>query len=153
MQKNILSLKIKEFRKQKDLTQEDFAELLDVSNKSVSKWELGKGYPSKKNMIKISEVMGVPLEVLMIEEQTQNNRLRKSLEYTFFSYCILFALTLLIQGIREPNLYPDILSREVSEVIKIVTVTFAHNIYIAGIPAIIIGLVFYFYIFPRQDLD
>jgi len=153
MQKNMLSLKLKEYRKQKEITQEELAELLDVSNKSVSKWELGEVYPSNKNMIKISETLDISLEALMIEEQAGDSRLKKSFKYAFVSYCIIFALTLLIRGIREENLYPDILSKDISEIIKIVIVTFGQYIYIASIPAVIIGLVFYFYIIPRQQDD
>src|SRR5699024_3100940 len=119
MQKNMLSLKLKEYRKQKEITQEELAELLDVSNKSVSKWELGEVYPSNKNMIKISETLDISLEALMIEEQAGDSRLKKSFKYAFVSYCIIFALTLLIRGIREENLYPDILSKDISEIIKI----------------------------------
>ncbi|GMG62046.1 hypothetical protein TEHAB4_17920 [Tetragenococcus halophilus] len=47
-EKNVLSLKLKMYRQQNEMTQEDLAELLEVSDKSISKWELGKGYPSKK---------------------------------------------------------------------------------------------------------
>lgn len=79
MDKSILSLKLKEYRRLKGMTQEKLAELLGVSNKSISKWELGNGYPSKKNMMKISDLLGIPLEVLMIEEQNQGNRLKKAL--------------------------------------------------------------------------
>lgn len=47
-EENVLSLKLKMYRQQNEMTQEDLAELLEVSDKSISKWELGKGYPSKK---------------------------------------------------------------------------------------------------------
>lgn len=153
MQKSILSLKLKEYRKQKDITQEELAELLDVSNKSISKWELGNGYPSKKNMIKISEMLNVSLEALMIEDQTNESKSKKSIHYAFISYCLIFVLTILIKGLKEKELYQDILSRDVSEIIKIVLITFGQNIYIALVPAIIIGLVFYFYIIPKQQVD
>ena len=36
---------IKEFREKKGLTQNRLAQLLSVSDKTVSKWETGKGYP------------------------------------------------------------------------------------------------------------
>lgn len=153
MQKNILSLKLKAYRKQEGLTQEALAEQLDVSNKSISKWELGESYPSKKNMIKISEALDLSLEALMIEEQTDNNRLKKSFKYALVSYCLIFAVTLIVRAIKEHNLYTDILSRKTSEIMKIVLVNFAQNIYIALIPSIIIGLVFYFYIIPKQQTD
>lgn len=153
MEKSILSLKLKEYREQKGLTQEELAELLDVSDKSISKWELSNGYPSKKNMIKISELLNVTLEVLMIEEQAEDNRLKRSFKYALVSYCIIFALTLLIRGIKEGGRYQDILSSDLSEIIKIVIVNFGQNIYIAIVPALIIGLVFYFYVIPRQQAD
>ncbi len=153
MQKSILSLKLKEYRKQKGITQEELAELLDVSNKSISKWELGNGYPSKKNMIKISEMLNVSLEALMIEEQKDESRSKKSIQYALISYCIIFVFTILIKGLKEKELYQGILSSDVSEIIKIVMMTFGQNIYIALVPAIIIGLVFYFYIIPKQQVD
>lgn len=151
--RSVLSLKLKRYRKQNGMTQEDLAELLEVSDKSVSKWELGKGYPSKKNMLKISEVLEVPLEVLMIEEQAEDNRLEKSLKYAFISYCIIFGLTLFIRGIRDGNAYANILSRNLNEILKIILVEFGQNTYFAFLPAIIIGLVFYFYIFPKERED
>src|SRR5699024_316926 len=104
----------------------------------------------KRNIIKISETLNISLDVLKNEEQNENNRLKKSLGYAFISYCIIFALTLLVRAIREPIPYTNILSKDISEIIKIVIVTFGQKIYIAIVPAIIIGLVFYFYIIPRQ---
>lgn len=153
MKINILGLKLKEYRKQKGMTQEELAELLGVSNKSVSKWELGDGYPNKKNMIKIAKTLDLSLENLMEEEQAVDNRLKESFSYALVSYCIIFALTLLIRGIRDNPPYPDLLSKDVSEIMKIVIVTFGQHIYIALVPAIIIGLVFYFYIIPQRQKD
>src|SRR5699024_7823661 len=153
MQKNMLGLKLKEYRKQKGMTQEELAELLGVSNKSVSKWELGDGYPNKKNMIKIAKTLDLSLENLMKEEQAVDNRLKESFTYALVSYCIIVAVTLLIRGIRDEPPCADLLSRDVSEIMKIVIVTFGQHIYIALVPAIIIGLVFYFYIIPQRQKD
>ncbi|WP_313238374.1 helix-turn-helix transcriptional regulator [Sporosarcina ureae] len=153
MDKSILSLKLKEYRKQKGHTQEELAELLDVSDKSISKWELGNGYPSKKNMMKISELLDVSLEVLMIEEQAEDTRLKRSFKYALVSYFIIISLTILIRGIKEADRYKDILSSDVSEIMKIVIVNFGQNIYIAIVPALIIGLVSHFYLIPRQEAD
>lgn len=153
MSKSILSFKLKEYREHNNLTQEDVAELLGVSDKSISKWELGNGYPSKKNMIKLSELLNVSLEVLVIEEQTADDKLTRSVKYGLVSYCIIFALTILIRGIKDTNRYQEILSRDLDEIIKIVLINLGQNIYIAIVPAVIIGLVCYFYIIPRQQVD
>ena len=48
----------KQYRKQKGLTQQELADLLGVSNKSVSRWESGKMAPSEKNAQKLKEILG-----------------------------------------------------------------------------------------------
>ena len=40
---------LKTVRKEKQLSQEELAELLDVSRQSVSKWEQDLGYPEVEN--------------------------------------------------------------------------------------------------------
>ncbi|WP_340018165.1 helix-turn-helix transcriptional regulator [Paenibacillus sp. FSL H3-0457] len=153
MTKNILSEKLKQYREQKEITQQELADLLDVSDKSISKWELGNGYPSKKNMMKIANLLDVSLEVMLIEEKQEGNKFKKSLKYGLISYCIIFAVTILIKGWREQERYQDLWSENLSEVVKLVFITFGQNIFTALIPSMIIGLVFYFYIIPRQEVD
>jgi transcriptional regulator with XRE-family HTH domain len=41
-----LNEKLQELRKQKELTQEELAEILFVSRTAISKWESGRGYPN-----------------------------------------------------------------------------------------------------------
>lgn len=48
MKETILAMKLKEYREKNKLTQSRLAELLEVSDKTISKWELGATYPSKK---------------------------------------------------------------------------------------------------------
>lgn len=48
MKETILAMKLKEYREKNKLTQSMLAELLEVSDKTISKWELGATYPSKK---------------------------------------------------------------------------------------------------------
>jgi len=153
MTKSILSEKLKQYRQQKEITQQELAELLDVSDKSVSKWELGNGYPSKKNMIKIAELLDVSLEVMLIEEKHEGNNFKRSLKYGLISYCIIFAVIILVKGWREQERYQDLWSENLSEVVKLVFITFGQNILTSLVPSVIIGLVFYFYILPRQEVD
>ena len=51
-------------RKMANMTQLDLAEKLNYSDKSVSKWEQGTALPSTENLIHLSELYGVPLEIL-----------------------------------------------------------------------------------------
>lgn len=55
-------------RRVNNLTQEDFAEELQVSRQSVSKWESSKGYPEIEKIIYICNTYGVTLDELFAEE-------------------------------------------------------------------------------------
>jgi DNA-binding XRE family transcriptional regulator len=77
MEESILSLKLKAYRVEHSLTQQDLAEMLEVSDKSISKCELGKTYPSKKNIIKISELLNISMELLLLEEVVEDNQKEK----------------------------------------------------------------------------
>jgi len=57
--------KLQELRKEKKLSQEDLAEMLDVTRQSVSKWEGGYSYPETDKLIAISEIFGVTLDSLL----------------------------------------------------------------------------------------
>ena len=54
---------IKELREKRKMTQADLAEKLFVSDKTVSKWENGKGYPD----ISLLEPLAAALDVSVAE--------------------------------------------------------------------------------------
>ena len=54
--------KLYELRKKKNLTQEDLALLLDISDKAVSKWENGTSKPTIENLSKLSKIFDVSLD-------------------------------------------------------------------------------------------
>src|SRR5574344_727295 len=60
-----LSEKLQELRKQKNLTQEELAEVLFVSRTAISKWESGRGYPSIDSLKAISEYFSVTIDELI----------------------------------------------------------------------------------------
>ena len=47
LKETILAVKLKEYREKNKLTQSILAELLEVSDKSISKWQLGATPPTK----------------------------------------------------------------------------------------------------------
>ncbi|MCL2698005.1 MAG: helix-turn-helix domain-containing protein [Oscillospiraceae bacterium] len=57
--------KLQTLRKEKGLSQEALAELLDVSRQAISKWESGQSYPETEKMIALSEMFGVTLDSLI----------------------------------------------------------------------------------------
>ena len=60
---------ISELRKEKDLTQLQLAELLHVSDKAVSRWETGKGFPDIGSLQSLAEVLDVTVTELLKGEK------------------------------------------------------------------------------------
>lgn len=60
--------KLTKLRKDKNLTQEQFAELLHVSRQSVSKWELNTVYPDTEKLIRICKLFNCSLDYLLRDE-------------------------------------------------------------------------------------
>lgn len=71
-----------QLRKNMNLTQEQLAELLDVSRQSVSKWEQDKAYPEMTRLLFLSDYFQVSLDYLMRgtakPEESEKNRQFKS---------------------------------------------------------------------------
>lgn len=57
--------RLKELRERKRLTQSQLAEVLDVSQQAVGKWELDKASPDDKTLIRIANYFGVTTDYLL----------------------------------------------------------------------------------------
>ena len=57
--------RLKELRERKRLTQSQLAEVLDVSQQAVGKWELEKASPDDKTLIRIANYFGVTTDYLL----------------------------------------------------------------------------------------
>ena len=60
--------RLHELRKKNGYTQAELAENLGVSRQSISNWELGTIVPSTSRLKKISELYSVPLETLLRDD-------------------------------------------------------------------------------------
>lgn len=63
-------------RKEKNLTQEQLAEKIGVSNKTVSKWETGKCMPDYSIIKSLCEELGVTIAELMDGEEIEEKSVR-----------------------------------------------------------------------------
>ena len=61
--------KLKELRKEKNISQEQLAKELNISRQAISKWESGKAYPDIDNLILLRKIFGVSLDELIMEEE------------------------------------------------------------------------------------
>lgn len=64
-----LNKKLQELRKNKGLTQEELAEELYVSRTAISKWELGRGYPSIDSLKAIAKFFSITIDELLSGEE------------------------------------------------------------------------------------
>ena len=68
---------LKQLRKLKQLSQEELADILDVSRQAVSKWEQGSGYPEVEKLLLLSNKLNVSLDSLMATEIAQESNPEK----------------------------------------------------------------------------
>ncbi len=60
--------KLRLLRKERGLSQEEFAELIGVSRQAVGKWENDASYPEVETLIEISRKLNVSLDMLFSDE-------------------------------------------------------------------------------------
>ena len=56
---------IAKLRKQKNMTQKELADKINVTDKAVSKWERGKGIPDIVNLEELANVFGITIVELI----------------------------------------------------------------------------------------
>lgn len=99
--------KISALRKKKGLTQEQLAEILNVSRQSVSRWEMDIAFPETEKLIKLGCILNCSIDFLL-NNNLQEQELKqnpKALEcYDFIRECGYFFLATSVQDI--PKLRP-----------------------------------------------
>ncbi len=73
MKKEVFAKRLVTLRKKKGYTQAELAEKLNVSNKTVSRWETAEGYPDISLLKPLSELLGVTCDELLSDEINYSN--------------------------------------------------------------------------------
>ena len=71
---------IKAVRKEKGLTQHEVAEMLFISDKTVSKWETGNGMPDVTLMLPLCNILGISVNELLSGERLNSDQYYKKAE-------------------------------------------------------------------------
>lgn len=64
-----LGKRILNIRKERKMSQEDFAELFNVTRQTISSWENSKSYPDIETLVKISDKFNISLDILLREDK------------------------------------------------------------------------------------
>ena len=80
MDLRVIGMFIKEMRKEKGLTQIELAEKLFVSEKTISKWECGNGFPDTTLMLPLCKELGVTANELLSGKKLEDGEYKRNAE-------------------------------------------------------------------------
>lgn len=88
-----LAQRIRACRQRRGLSQEVLAERMQVSRQAVTKWEAGKACPSTEKLLRLSQVLEVPLEELTGPEPApRRNPIRGRLPWVLLGITLLLGI-------------------------------------------------------------
>ena len=110
-------------RKDKNLTQGELADKLNISNKAISKWETGRGMPDASIMLELCAYLGITVNELLsgekleeeeykekaneniinIAKESEKNKKVKNKIIIFLTIVIIFSILLLITNVIYRN--------------------------------------------------
>ena len=73
---------IAELRKEKNLTQRQLADSMNLSDKTISKWECGKGLPEVSLMLPLCEILEITVNELLCGERIEKEVYEEKAEET-----------------------------------------------------------------------
>lgn len=97
-----LGTNIQFYRKQKNMTQEDLAEFMNVSRQTVSKWESDTAFPETDKLITLSDYFGCTLDELIkgnVEESFTEDAAGYDKEMNSFTRAICLGTATVLAGV------------------------------------------------------
>lgn len=88
--------RLKQYRQENNLTQDELAEKLFISRQAVSKYETGRGYPAIDVMTELSKLMGISLDELISKEELAKQTIYTGQEVQKNKRNIIIAISLII---------------------------------------------------------
>lgn len=76
---------IAQVRKEKQLTQKQLADLLNISDKTISKWETGRGLPDVSMILSLCEILDINANELLSGERIPDELYKEKAEETILN--------------------------------------------------------------------
>lgn len=74
-------------RKEKNMTQKEIAERMNISDKTISKWERGMGCPDVSLLGDLSKILGVNIEKILIGDLEEKDKDGDNMKHLKFYVC------------------------------------------------------------------
>lgn len=87
MDQYVTGAMIRQLREEKKMTQLELAERISVSDKTVSKWETGRGYPDITLVEPLADALGISVIELMAGENVKNTNRSFNMNKVRFYIC------------------------------------------------------------------
>ena len=89
---------IQNLRKEKNISQEELAEILNISRQTISNWENSKSYPDILTLIKLCNTYKLSLDELLKEDKNLLNSIKKdkNKKNNIIISCLIIITTLII---------------------------------------------------------
>ena len=84
MDQEKVGIVIKTLRKEKGMTQFQLSQMLNVTDRAVSKWERGLGCPDISLLSKISEIFSVDIRSILVGDMEENEKRSGNMKKTKF---------------------------------------------------------------------
>ena len=80
-------LLIRDLRTKMGMTQKSLADLMNISDKTVSKWERGMGMPDVSLLVELSQIFGVNVDILLTGSMNVNDEKGVNMKNAKFYVC------------------------------------------------------------------
>lgn len=101
--------KLKQARLKKELTQENVANILNVSRTTISNWEVGRSYPDLESIVALSDLYNISLDELLREDEymvkklSNDSKVLDKLIKISRIVCVLFVVLFLVATLTNSD--------------------------------------------------
>ena len=102
MSNKTLGEMINSLRKEKNMTQNDLAEKMNVTDKAVSKWERNLSCPDVNSIPKLADILGTTVEELLnAQSKKENNKIDEIINIGLIGIGLAMGICIIVTSIMK----------------------------------------------------